>query len=109
MAKLERVVKGEFNEILDELDEILLDDNVYSKLIDSSDFYGDGTRCSSRVYQRYSFFSDNRVTFSITLFDDGKEIRLSVIVIGGDSTRNRRFKNRGEDNLLKKLKKHFIL
>ncbi len=103
MAKFERKLNGNFNDILYKIQEGILGGSVSATLEDSSDFICDGARCSVRVFERYSYMGGNRVSMSITLFECGEKIMLSAITSGGSQAVFFKINTFGEEAFLKKL------
>ena len=84
MAKLERRLTGDFDELLDHLHQGILDGSASASYEDGSDYYGpDGLRCAVRVYERYSLLGGNRVSLNLTLVREGSQLFLSAITSGG--------------------------
>ena len=84
MAKLERTLSGDFNQLIKKIETGILNGSMSATLEDSSDFYSGDARCSVRVFERYSYAGGNRVSMNVTLFQNGNdEIRLSAITSGG--------------------------
>lgn len=99
MAKLEYRLSGNFDRILADLENTVLQGASSSKE-GASNFWGDDCRCAVRVYERYSFIGSNRVSMSITLFEAGDEINLSVITSGGSQAVFMKMNTFGEENFL---------
>ncbi len=105
MAKLERELKGDFTEILRRIEEGIVHGSVSASLEDSSDFYEKDTRCSVRVFERFSYMGSNRVSLSVTLFQsNGGPIHLSAITAGGSQAIFFKVNTIGEEAFLDKLK-----
>ena len=104
MAKMERTLNGDFNEILQRIENGILEGSVSASLEDSSDFSDGSSRCSVRVFERYSALGSNRVSLSVTLFE-GKDgtIRLSAITSGGSQALFFKINTFGEQAFLDKL------
>ena len=84
MAKLEQSLSGNFGEILSRIEDGILGGSVSATLEESSDFYSGDARCSVRVFERYSYAGGNRVSLSVTLFQNGNEpVKISAITSGG--------------------------
>ena len=105
MAKFEKVLNGNFNDILNRIEDGILHGSVSASLEDSSDFvYGDA-RCSIRVFERYSYAGGNRVSLSVTLFQNGDSpIHISAIAAGGSQALFFKINTWGEENFLEKLR-----
>ena len=104
MAKMERTLRGDFNDILNRIETGILRGSVSATLEDSSDFSAGSSRCSVRVFERYSAIGSNRVSLSVTLFEgsDGT-IHLSAITSGGSQAMFFKINTFGEQAFLEKL------
>ncbi len=104
MAKLEKEIKGNFEEILKKIEDGILKGSMSATLEDSSDFIDNEARCSVRVFERYSAIGKNRVSLSVTLFQNGKsKIYLSAIASGGSGAVFWKINTFGEKAFLDKL------
>lgn len=84
MAKLEATFFYDFDKLLKLIEEGVTDTSATATLEDTSDFQGGGARCSVRVFERYSLTGSNRLSLSVTLFQDGNgPVYLSAITSGG--------------------------
>ena len=105
MAKLERTLSGDFNQLIKKIETGILNGSMSATLEDSSDFYSGDARCSVRVFERYSYAGGNRVSMNVTLFQNGNdEIRLSEISSGGSQAVLFKINTWGEEAFLDKLK-----
>lgn len=105
MAKLERTLNGDFNQIIKKIENGILNGSMSASLEDSSDFYSGDARCSVRVFERYSYAGGNRVSMNVTLFQNGNdEIRLSAITSGGSQAVLFKINTWGEEAFLDKLR-----
>jgi hypothetical protein len=104
MAKMERTLRGDFNDILQRIENGIIKGSVSATLEDSSDFSDGSSRCSVRVFERFSALGSNRVSLSVTLFEgrDGT-IRLSAITSGGSQAMFFKINTFGEQAFLDKL------
>lgn len=103
MAKFEKIINGNFNEILHRIEDGILNGSASATLEDSSDFYIGDTRCSVRVFERYSYMGSNRVSLNVTLFGSGDTIQLSAITSGGSQAMFFKINTLGEEAFLNKL------
>lgn len=105
MAKMERVLTGDFAEILTRIERGVVQGSATASLEGSSDFVSGASRCSVRVFERYSYAGSNRVSLSVTLFqgEDGA-IRLSAVASGGSQALFFKINTWGEEAFLDKLK-----
>lgn len=105
MAKLESTVCGNFDEILDRIENGILHGSISASLEDFSDFYDGDARCSVRVFERYSYAGGNRVSMNVTLFQKGDgDIKLSAITSGGSQAMFFKVNTWGEEAFLDKLR-----
>jgi len=105
MAKLEKTLTGNFNQILSNIESGILNGSVSASLEDASDFRSGDARCSVRVFERYSYMGGNRVSLSVTLFQNGDgPIRLSAITAGGSQAMFFKVNTFGEEAFLDKLR-----
>ena len=104
MAKLERTLNGDYNSILKRITDGIMGGSVSASLEDSSDFRSGDARCSVRVFERYSYAGGNRVSLSVTLFQNGDDaIHLSAITSGGSQAMFFKVNTWGEEAFLEKL------
>lgn len=105
MAKLEKTVVGDYSQILNNIVNGILDSSFSASLEESSDFTSGDARCSVRVFERYSYTGSNRVSMSVTLFQNNNgEIHISAITTGGSQALFFKVNTWGEEAFLKKLK-----
>jgi len=109
MAKLQLTLKGDFKEILGRIERGILDGSATAELEDLSDFNSPNARCSVRVFERYSYLGSNRVSLSVTLFQDGDgPVHLSAITAGGSQAMFIKLNTFGEKAFLNKLEELLI-
>lgn len=101
MAKLERTLRGNFDQILKDLDSAILNGSFSASYEDSSDFrLASGARCAVRVYERYSFAGGNRVSMNLTLVGQENVCHLSAITSGGSQALLFKINTVGEEAFL---------
>lgn len=104
MAKLEKILNGIFNELIDLIEDGILKSSFSASLEDKSDFKSENARCSVRVFERYSTVGNNRVTLNVTLFQENDgPIFLSAITSGGSQAMFFKINTWGEEAFLQKL------
>lgn len=105
MAKLEKILRGSFDEHLARIEQGILHGSLSASLEDGSDFACGSSRVSVRVFERYSMIGSNRVSLSVTLFqgEDGV-VRLSAITSGGSQAVFMKINTFGEEAFLDKLR-----
>lgn len=105
MAKFEKVLKDDFTEVLKRIQDGILNGSISATLEDSSDFVGEGARCSVRVFERYSAIGGNRVSLNVTLFQCGDgPINVSAITSGGSQAVLFKINTLGENAFLECIK-----
>ncbi len=106
MAKLETSINGNFHAIVRRITDGIIDGSMSASLEDSSDFRFGDSRCSVRVFERYSYFGGNRLSMSITFFQVGDgPVHISAITAGGSQAIFFKINTFGEEAFLDKLKK----
>ncbi|HHY16349.1 MAG TPA: hypothetical protein GX521_09780 [Firmicutes bacterium] len=83
MAKYEREIRGDFQDLLDWLHNDITERSPTATYEDGSDHRIGETRLAVRVYERYSMAGSNRVSLNITLMGRGEQLFLSAITSGG--------------------------
>lgn len=106
MAKQEFTIKNErFSALLDRIESGILNGSMSATLEDSSDFVSGDARCSVRVFERYSYVGGNRLSLSVTLFQNGSSpIYVSAVSAGGSNAVFFKLNTFGEDAFLEKLR-----
>ena len=104
MAKLERTLTGDFNQVLSRLEDGVLNGSISASLEDSSDFTVGETRVAVRMFERYSWSGSNRVAMSLTLAgDNGGRLHLTAITAGGSQAMFFKINTWGEEAFLDTL------
>lgn len=105
MAKLEETRYEDFDRLLQRLERGILEGSMSASLEDASDFRSGSARCSVRVFERYSYIGNNRVSLTLTLFQNGDEpVQLSAITAGGSQAIFFKINTWGEESFLDKLR-----
>ena len=105
MAKLEQFINSDFDSLLSRIENGIMSGSVSASLEDASDFTTPETRCSVRVFERYSYIGGNRVSLSVTLFQVGNgPVALSAIASGGSQAMFFKINTFGEEAFLDKLR-----
>lgn len=104
MAKIERVINRDFDQLLSTIEDGIINGSVSASLEDASDFRSQDARCSVRIFERYSYTGGNRVSLNVTLFQNGEEpVHLSAITAGGSQAVFFKLNTFGEEAFLDKL------
>ena len=105
MAKFETTVNGDFNAIIKRVETEIINGSFTASLEESSDFCSGDARCSVRVFERYSYSGSNRVSLSVTFFQNNNdEILVSAITSGGSQGAFFKLNTFGEEAFLDKIK-----
>ena len=105
MAKLEQTFYGDFDDLLNRIEEGIQRGSSSASLEDSSDFYAGDSRCSVRVFERYSWSGGNRVSMNVTLFQAGNgPIQRSAFTSGGSQAMFFKVNTLGEESFLDQLR-----
>lgn len=104
MAKWEKQLNGDFDSILQRIEQGILRGSISASLEASSDFRQGTARCSVRVFERFSYMGGNRLSMSVTLFQNDGPICMSAVTAGGSQGVFFKVNTWGEDAFLEKLK-----
>ncbi len=105
MAKLQRTVHGDFDQILGRLDNAILNGSISATFEDGSDYRSGDFRSVLRVYERYSWTGGNRVSMALSLAGASGSYLLSVITSGGSQAMFWKFNTFGEQGFLDTIAK----
>ena len=103
MAKYEKIVYGDFDRILEKLNDAVMSGSTSASYEDGSDFCQGDFRCAVRIYERYSWTGGNRVSMSLTLAGSGGEYFLSAITSGGSQGMFFKLNTMGEEAFLETI------
>lgn len=103
MAKYEGRLRGDFDSILAYLHDGILTGSVSASYEDGSDYSSGELRCAVRVYERYSWAGNNRVSLNLTLVGKGEDLFLSAITSGGSQAMFVKINTWGEEAFLDRL------
>lgn len=100
MAKYEKRLKGNFEELLDWLHNDILNGSSSASFEDGSDLTMDQVKLAVRVYERYSMAGGNRVSLNITVVCNGQDLFVSAITSGGSQALFFKINTWGEETFL---------
>ena len=103
MAKFTYTLSGNFDTVLQKIEQGILDASVSASLEDGWEVREDNARCAVRVFERYSYAGGNRVSMSVTLFQSGEQIHLCAITSGGSQAMFFKVNTWGEEAFLQTL------
>jgi len=104
MAKYERQITGDFDQVLNRLDQGILNGSFSASFEDGSDYRCGAVRCAVRVYERYSMAGGNRVSLNLTLVGEGSALFLSAITSGGSQAMLFKINTWGEEAFLDQVR-----
>lgn len=102
MAKYEVALKGTCQEVLAVVEDAV-SNSVSATCEDSSDYCVGDVKCAVRVYERYSWSGDNRVSLNVTVLEHNGEVFLSAITSGGSQAVFFKFNTFGEEAFLDEI------
>ena len=102
MAKYETALTGNFDALLERLNNGILKGSVSASFEDGSDYQYGSTRCAVRVYERYSVVGSNRVSLNVTLVGEGTNLFVSCITSGGSQAVFFKLNTLGENSFLQR-------
>lgn len=100
MAKYEKTLHGNFEDLLDRLHNDITSGSVSASYEDGSDIDIGQIRVAVRVYERYSMVGGNRVSLNITLLGNGQNLFISAITSGGSQAMLFKINTLGEETFL---------
>lgn len=100
MAKLECILCGDFDTILNDLTNTIMSGSASASIEEESDFcYGD-CRQAVRAFERYSYFGGNRVSLTIVLLKSKDTISFTAMATGGSQAVFFKMNTVGEESFL---------
>lgn len=100
MAKYERRLKGNFNELLNWIHRDITNGSSSVSYEDGSDIDLGDSRVAVRVYERYSMAGGNRVSMNVTITGTGEDLFVSAITSGGSQAVFFKINTIGEETFL---------
>ena len=101
MAKLVKTVPGDFDAVLEKVTDGILNASMSASLEDSWDTRGTWSRCAVRVFERYSWTGENRVSMSVTFYqENGGPVQICAITSGGSQALFFKMNTLGEEAFL---------
>jgi len=100
MAKYEKTISGQFEEVLHHLENDIGSSGITMNLVDESNYtYGD-INIAVRVYDKYFIRNGNRASLNLTVVGKGSNIFVSAIGAGGGQGIIFNFSLGAEDNMV---------
>ena len=112
MAKLETTLNGNFDTILTTIESGIINGSLSASLEEQSDCLDGDARVSVRAFERFSTIGGNRVSLTVTMFQNGGgPVRLIAVTTGGSQAVLWKINTLGEnaflDCLVDILRRHF--
>ena len=105
MARLEQIVHEDFDGLLARIEKGFEQGSISASLEEATDFREGDSRCSVRIFERYSYTGGNRVSLSVTLFQQGEgPVHLFAATSGGSQAMFFKINTFGEEAFLDKLR-----
>jgi hypothetical protein len=83
MAKYEKSMTGQFETVINRLNEDIMNSGISMNLVDESNYAIGDTNIAVRVYDKYFIRNGSRASLSLTVVGHGNEIFVSAIGAGG--------------------------
>jgi len=83
MAKYEKTIVGNFEEIVNRLQNEIINSGMSMELAEESNYSSGDTNIAVRVYDKYFMRNGNRASLSLTVAGHGNDIFISAIGAGG--------------------------
>lgn len=83
MAKYEKLITGNFEEVLSQLDQDINNNGISMQLVDESNYSNNNMNIAIRVYDKYFMRNGNRASLSLTVVGNGNSVFVSAIGAGG--------------------------
>lgn len=103
MAKIERKLHGNFDEVLTAIENRIMEGSISASCEAGSDYQLEEVRCAVRVYERYSWIGSSRVSLNLTLIGVEEDLFLSAISAGGSQAVFFKINTFGEDAFLSSI------
>jgi len=79
MAKYEKTINGQFEEVVNHLQNDIGNSGISMKLVDESNHTIGDTKIAVRVYDKYFMRNGNRASLSLTVVGNNSDIFISAI------------------------------
>ena len=83
MAKFEKQITGNFDAIVTNLEQDILENGLSMNLVDASDFQYENARIAVRVYDKYFMRNKSRASLNLTIVGNNNQVFISAIGAGG--------------------------
>ncbi len=83
MAKYEKVLTGDFDEVMGKIHKNVMNSGLSMNLVDQSDYQINRSKIAVRVYDKYFMRNSSRASLSVTVVSEDDNIFVSAIGAGG--------------------------
>ena len=83
MAKYEKTIVGQFEEVVNHLQNDIGNSGISMNLVDESNYTDGDIKIAVRVYDKYFARNGNRASLSLTVVGHGNNLFISAIGAGG--------------------------
>jgi len=101
MAKYEKTIIGEFDEVVERLDQDISNSGISMKLVDESNYTLGDAKVAVRVYDKYFMRNGNRASLSLTVVGHDQTVFVSAIGAGGGQGIFLNFSLGAEDDMVR--------
>ncbi|MEW4282569.1 DUF6054 family protein [Priestia koreensis] len=101
MAKYEKTIMGEFDEVVERLDQDISNSGISMKLVDESNYTLGDAKVAVRVYDKYFMRNGNRASLSLTVVGHEQTVFVSAIGAGGGQGIFLNFSLGAEDDMVR--------
>ena len=110
MAKLEMTLRGDFDTVIRDITDAILEGSISASQEECSEFRTESSRMGVYVFERYSFWGGNRVSLTLSFLQNDRDDRIyaSAITSGGSQEVFFKLNTVGEENFLEKAEKAMI-
>lgn len=100
MAKYEKMIIGQFEEVVNHLEDDIGNSGISMNVVDESNYTIGDTQIAVRVYDKYFMRNGNRASLSLTVVGDNGNIFISAIGAGGGGGAIFNFSLGAEDDMV---------
>ena len=101
MAQYQKRLRGSFDGLLAYIEQSVLQGSISASREGGAAFSENGVRCAVRVYERYSYLGQNRLTLTVTLFGRDDALQLFAAASGGSQAVFLKINTLGEEAFLR--------
>jgi hypothetical protein len=101
MAKYEKTITGQFEQVVNNLENDISNSGISMKLVDGSNYSMGDTKIAVRVYDKYFMRNGNRASLSLTVVGSDSDIFISAIGAGGGQGIFLNFSLGAEDDMVR--------